>query len=211
MIAPIRQRRSSQSVPNWHEVFMRMAPAIETHAKIAFRHLRPDERAEAVQDVLCNVCAALARLDELDKLDIAYVSVLARFGVSQVRDGRKVGCHLNIRDVSSPYCQRRKKLTIERLDRFDDEENQWVEAIVEDTHTPVFDQVWFRVDFPTWLDTLRRRDRKIALKLAAGEKTGRVARMFRVSAGRISQLRRELHDAWCRFQGEDVEPNAATA
>ena len=109
---------------------MRMAPAIETHAKIAFRHLRPDERAEAIQDVLCNVCAALARLDELDKLDIAYPSVLARFGVAQVRDGRKVGCHLNIRDVSSPYCQRRKKLTVERLDRFDDEDNQWVEAVI---------------------------------------------------------------------------------
>ena len=67
-----------------------------------------------------------------------------------------------------------------------------------------------RIDFPAWLDTLRPRDRKIAMKLAVGETTGRVSRQHRLSAGRVSQLRRDLHKAWCRFQGE-AEPSEPAA
>jgi hypothetical protein len=72
-----------------------MLPAIETHARIAFRHLDPEAQEEAVQEAVCNACRAVARLAELQKLDLAYPSVLAHFAVSQVKDGRKVGCSLN--------------------------------------------------------------------------------------------------------------------
>jgi len=64
------------------------------------------------------------------------------------------------------------------------------------------DIVAFRCDFPEWLDTLSRRNRKIALKLAIAESTGRVARMFRVSPGPVAQLRRELAASWKQFTGE---------
>jgi hypothetical protein len=37
-----------------------------------------------------------------------YPSALARFGVAQTKDGRKVGGRLNVRDVSFPYCQRER-------------------------------------------------------------------------------------------------------
>ncbi len=117
---------------------------------------------------------------------------------------------LNVRDVTSPYCQRRKHVTVARLDHFDEEENQWIEAVVEDPHTPVFDQVWFRCDFPEWLNKLSPRNRKIALKLARGETTGWVSRQHHISAARVSQLRRELHKAWLRFHGE-AEPLEAAA
>lgn len=196
-------------VPAWHEVFSKMERAIETHARIAFRHLRPEERAEAVQDVLCNVCSALARLDELDKLDLAYPSVLARFGVAQVKDGRKVGCHRNIRDVSSPYCQRRKKIAIERLDKFDAGEECWQEILIPDQTCTPADLAASRIDFPAWLDTLKPRDRRIAVKLAAGETTSRVSRLHRLSPGRISQLRRALKAAWEKFTSEAEPPQAA--
>jgi hypothetical protein len=46
------------------------------------------------------------------------------------------------------------------------------------------------------------RDQKIALKLSQGEKTNRVARLFRISAARVSQLRLELCEAWRAFHGE---------
>jgi hypothetical protein len=128
--------------------------------------------------------------------------VLARYAVAQVREGRRVGNRLNVRDVLSTYCQRRKNLNVERLDKFDEEEGAWLEAIVEDPHTPVFDQVWFRIDFPAWLTTLHDRDRHIALKLASGETTGGTAKRFNVSPARISQLRRELCESWRMFHGE---------
>ena len=66
-----------------------------------------------------------------------------------------------------------------------------------------------RIDFSTWLQLLPRRLRKIATFLANGETTTAAAKRFRVSQGRISQIRKELFLAWHRFQGE--EPTLAVA
>jgi DNA-binding NarL/FixJ family response regulator len=52
------------------------------------------------------------------------------------------------------------------------------------------------------LETLSRRDRRIAKTLAMGHTTGDVARRFRLSPGRISQLRQALRLSWQEFQGE---------
>ena len=188
--------------PAWHELFLRMLPAIRQHARIAFRHLGPEAREEAVQAVVCNACAAIARLAELGKLDLAYATVLARYGVSQVRDGRMTGGHLNCRDVMSRYCQARKGLTVERLDHYDHNEECWLEILIPDQTCTPAELAASRIDFPAWLKTLKPRDRKIALKLAAGETTSRVSRQHRLSPGRISQLRREMKAAWDEFTGE---------
>ena len=59
-----------------------------------------------------------------------------------------------------------------------------------------------RIDFATWLQFLPRRLRKIATFLANGETTTATAKRFRVSQGRISQIRKELFLAWNHFQGE---------
>ena len=198
------------TAPAWHETFLSMLPAIANHARISFRHLPPEAREDAIQEVVCNACCAIARLAKLGKLDLAYPSVLARYAVAQVRDGRKVGCKLNIRDVLSPYCQAKKNVTVERLDRYDAEEDAWAEAVVEDTRTAtVFEIVAFRCDFKEWLRGLKRRDRRIAQMLAVGNRTSDVAQRFDMSAGRVSQLRRELAESWREFVGD--EPATATA
>ena len=204
MVALAKQRRRRKSVPAWHARFLEMLPAIVQYARISFRHLGPEARAEAVQEVVCNTCCAVARLAELDKLDLAYPSVLARFGVAQVKDGRKTGSKLNCRDVLSPYCQRLKHVTVERLDRFDEEEDQWREAVVEDHRAGPAETAAARLDIADWFAGLPRRKRRIAQTLASGETTKQAARKFRVSPGRISQTRRELERAWQDFQGEAV-------
>jgi hypothetical protein len=198
------------AAPQWHQVFLAMLPAIKTHARIAFRHLDPEAHEEAVQEAVCNACRAVARLAELGKLDLAYPSVLANFAVSQVKDGRKVGCHLNVNDVSSPYCQQRKNVKVESIERFDEEEDCWKEAVLVDTRlSPVPDVVAFRCDFADWLQSLWERDRHIAESLAIGNRTSEVARHFDVSEGRVSQLRRELARSWREFVGD--EPATAAA
>lgn len=58
------------------------------------------------------------------------------------------------------------------------------------------------VDFTAWLQTLPRRFRQIAKTLAVGETTSNVARKFRMSPGRVSQVRRELKQSWEAFRGE---------
>jgi hypothetical protein len=202
--------QSKSTTPAWHEVFLKMAPAIVTHAKIAFGNLRAEARAEAVQNVLCSACAAVARLAELNKLDLCYPSVLARFAVAQTRDGRMLGRPLNCRDISAEYCRRKKGVSMQRLDKFNREEEVWEEILIPDRTCTPAELAASRIDFPTWLKTLKPRDRKIAMKLAAGETTSRVSRQHHLSARRVSQLRRQLHKAWCQFQGE-AEPPEATA
>jgi hypothetical protein len=203
MVALTNQKRRGKLSPAWHARFVTMLPAIVLHARIAFRRLRPEARAEAIQEAVCNACCAVARLAELGKLDVCHPTVLARFAVAQVKAGRKVGGRLNCHDVSSDYCRRRKRITVERLDRFDPEENAWAEAVVQDTRSaPVPEIVAFRCDFADWLALLPRRDRRIAEHLALGNRTDDTARKFKVSAGRVSQLRRELADSWRGFVGD---------
>ena len=69
-----------------------------------------------------------------------------------------------------------------------------------------------RLDFAAWLERLPRRRRRMTEMLGAGETTQTVARRFRISPGRVSQIRRELKDCWDAFQngtegakGEDTE------
>ena len=187
---------------NWQQRFVALLPVIVNYVRPAFRELGPEAKAEAVQEAVANACVAYARLVEQGRESLAFATVLARYAVAQVRAGRQVGGRLNAQDISSQYCQQRKRIRLGRLDRFDPQENCWQETIVEDHRTPVADQVWFRIDFPAWLKTLSRRDRKVAQCLAAGHSTGDVARRFGISSARISQLRRELYESWQEFHGE---------
>jgi FixJ family two-component response regulator len=79
--------------------------------------------------------------------------------------------------------------------------------VVEDRHATPADVAATRIDFADWLQTLSRRYRRIAETLATGEGTGTVARRFRLSPSRISQLRHEYYESWKRFQGEEGGPS----
>ena len=99
----------------------------------------------------------------------------------------------------SERCRRSKGMQIESLHHWDAQDQEWQEVLVEDKSVTPADLAASRIDFPAWLDTLRTRDRAVAESLAAGESTSRVARLFGISAARISQLRRELMDSWREF------------
>ncbi|MEI8376145.1 MAG: hypothetical protein WCJ35_25275 [Planctomycetota bacterium] len=194
--------------PSWHQKFLSMVPTIVRHAKFSFRRLRSEARGEAVQEVVANCCRAYVRLVELGKTSLAYPNVLARFGVKQVRDHRKVGGKLNVHDVLGKYCQSRKHVVVERLDRRDNDENGWYQILVEDKSAGPADTACSRIDFADWLGQLPRRNRRIAEFLSLSHRTDDTARKFKVSEGRISQLRRELAKSWKEFTG-DNEANAA--
>ena len=94
--------RGKKTPPAWQSAFLAMLPTLETRARLAFRQLAAEARAEAVQEAVGGACAAFARRVELDKIALAYPTALARFGVARTKGGRKVGGRLNVRDVSSP-------------------------------------------------------------------------------------------------------------
>jgi hypothetical protein len=185
-----------------HDEFLSLLPAIRHQARAAFRFKDADAVEDAISEVSAYAWIAFRRLAQLGRLNLAYPSALARFGVSRVRDGRRVGCRANVRDPLSPWCRRRKGVRIESLDRADERDDAWQLVLVEDHRTGPAAIATMKIDFEAWLQSLPCRQREIAEALAAGHGTGLVACMFRVSPGRIGQLRKVLHQTWCRFQGE---------
>jgi hypothetical protein len=188
----------------WKRVFLSLLPAIVAHARFAFRHLRGEARQDAVQEVIANSLVAFIALARRGKLELVYPTVLAKYAVAQINEGRRVGNRLSIRDVLSRYCQVNKHVTVERLDQFDEKDNEWKEAVVQDTRSaPVPDIVAFRCDFADWLKSLKRRDRRLAQYLSLGNRTRDAAKEFGVSEGRVSQLRSELAASWNAFTGDN--------
>jgi RNA polymerase sigma factor (sigma-70 family) len=198
MILSLRSRRDDLQT-----AFLVMLPSIQRYGAIAFRHLRGDAQDDAIQEIIANAFVAFARLVEQGRPDRAFPTVLARYAIAQVCEGRKVGTSQNRRDVLSKDAQRKGRYAIERLDRFDRHAGDWSEAVVEDRRTSVPDQAAFRIDFPNWLNQLSPRHRKVAELLINGYSTSETAHQAGVSPGRISQLRRELHADWHRFHGEE--------
>src|SRR4029077_8975230 len=123
--------------------------------------------------------------------------------------GRRLAGQERARDVMSPVAQRRHGFRVEDLlpssatdERLYREplgqrrQDAFEERLRDNTHSPVIDQVVFRLDFPDWLLTLTDRNRHVVADLMAGEGTGDVARKFGLSPGRVSQLRRQFEDDW---------------
>jgi len=210
MISSAQPRPKQISARAFHAAFVAMLPDIRRHAMAAFRHLDREAQAEAVQEVSANAFVAFHRLAELDKLDLAYPAVLAKYGVAQCRDGRKVGGRLNVNDALSPYAQRNKGFQVERLDKLNRTEDAWQRVVVEDRHAGPAEVAITRLDFAQWLGRLPLRLRRIARFLAAGETTTDAAEHFNISPGRVSQIRRELKHNWESFQSQALG-NTATA
>ena len=209
MVAGVKRCSRRRSVPLWHAGFLAMLPVIRSYARSAFAGRDPEARQELVQEVISNAMMAYVRLFQQGRVALAYPTVLAMYGIAQVREGRRVGGKLNVKDVTSVHCQRQKGVVVERLDHFDEEENSWREILIEDRRAGPADTAIVRIDFGTWLQVLPRRLRRIAEMLAMGETTGATARKFSVSAARISQIRTELKRAWERFRGDQPVPATA--
>jgi hypothetical protein len=194
-----------------HKQFLRILPVITRIAQYAFRNRGPESRDEATAEVIAAAYTMFIGLVQAGREALVYPSPLALYGIKQVKVGRKAATKLNVRDVSSEYCQLRKGVTVERLDHLDRDTESWHEVLVEDRHAGPAETAASRIDFADWLRLLSRRRRKIATTLAMGETTGEAAKLFRVSQGRISQLRRELRDSWRQFQGEGAGTNPTAA
>lgn len=198
-----RAARCTSTQNTWQDRFLRLLPKIRLIARCAFRKLPAAEREDAVEEVIANTFVAYARLVERGKESIAYAWPLSRYAVAQYRAGRRVGTSLDVHDVLSPYCQKRNGL-VSRSFSLCHESNQWEELAVEDRCATPADVAACRLDFRAWLRGLDRAKRTAAKLLAGGATTTDAAQQLGLSHSRVSQLRRELKEAWQRFQGEGL-------
>lgn len=191
----------------WQAAFLSLLPEIRRRLRWAFRDLHSEEREEAVQEGICNCCLAFSRLCQLGRPEAATARSLCQFAAAHYRVGRRVGARMNARDVTSAYCQYKKGVRVQSPDQLRQSGSAWEEMLVEDRSVTPADLAASRIDYSAWLKTLDRFRRRIAETLATGETTKRSARLFRISPARISQIRRELMDAWNRFHARN-EPVA---
>jgi hypothetical protein len=194
--------QASFTDPDRDAKFLAMLPRIRRRAAYYLRRLPRKDRAEAIEEVVARAFVNYVRLIERGKAELAFAGPLARYGAYQYLSGRRVGNRMNGQDVTSDYCRQKTKVSLEQLNHFDTPTDEWQEILVEDKHSGPAEVATTRIDFSAWLESLPVRTRHVAETLATGEGTSHVARMFDCSASRISQLRRELHQAWSTFTGE---------
>ena len=184
----------------WQDRFLTLLPAIQRGARYAFRHLSPEAKEEATQAVIAHAVISFRTLVEQGREEIANSSSLCRFAIAHYRTGRHAANRMNSADVTSARCRYRHGIRVERLSQYSVRSEEWQELLVEDRKATPADVAATRIDFEAWLSSLAPRLRSVAEVLATGETTSAAAMLFKVTAGRISQLRRVLQRAWDEFQ-----------
>lgn len=181
-----------------HQRFLTILPKIETHARISFRNIVcPEKRADRMAETVALCWKWFARLAEKGKDATQFPTALAGFAVRAVRSGRRVCGQLKPKDVLSERAQQLNGFVVTKLPDFSTlGENPYSEALADNTVSPVPDQVAFRIDFPAWMQCLNRREQRLVSAMAQNHRTLDLSRKFRLSPGRISQLRREFACSW---------------
>jgi hypothetical protein len=179
---------------------------IKNHAAIYFRHIKcHGRRADCIAEAIALAWKWFVRLAEKGKDATRFPSVLASYAARAVRSGRRLCGQERAKDVLSTVAQQRHGFCVGKLPDFSTESvNPLAEALTDNTVSPVPEQVQFRCDFPGWRRTHHRRDRRLIHAMMLGHRTMDLARRFRLSPARISQLRREYKDGWEEFCGESA-------
>jgi hypothetical protein len=176
-------------------------PKVLSHGRVYFRHLRSAElKEEYLAEMVALAWKWHLRLAERGKDSTRFSTALATFAARAVRSGRKLAGMERTKDVLSPQAQQRKGFAVGKLpDCSTLDGSPLDEALHDNTRSPPDEQAAFRVDFPVWRATHTERDRRILDDLMVGERAHDVAARHGISAGRVSQLRREFHDDWELF------------
>jgi len=160
--------------------FVAYLPDIQSIASWSFRHLDPDKREEAIQNVVtlawkfAHVLFRQGRMDEPGILKSVLI-----YAIRQTRSGRTVQGKNSRKCKDALDYRDRGRVTFEQTD---------LTGFIGRT-TPVPDQVSFRLDVPAFLSTLKRHQQVLAADLAVGMTTSEVAKKHGVTPGAVSQFR----------------------
>jgi len=214
----IQPSSNGRCAPLSDDGFLPLLPRIETHARVVFRGLPAVDREEAVAEAVAAAFVAYRRLRDrgIDPVR-EFPSMMASYAVLQVKDNRHVGTKSSSKDVLSAKAQRKHGFKVQPLPistRRAHEEvhstlsgqremDAFEERLHENRRTPVPEQAAFRIDWPEFMRSLTDRDRRLAKFLSLGNSAKAAAEKFRVSQGRVTQLRQGWCREWRIRQGEE--------
>ena len=152
--------------------FEAILPRIVRHARVQFHHIRCyHTREDKIQEVRGYCWKWIRLLHKAKKKWWTFVSRLADYACKAVKSGRKIA-GMTVRDVMSEINQARRGYCLCKLPDFSTEStNPLVEALTDNTQTPVDDAVAFRIDFPAWMSTHSDRDRALLTDMAMNHRT----------------------------------------
>jgi hypothetical protein len=197
--------------PRWQDVFVSdLLPRVKAQARFHFRHMSPNNKEEAEAESVAVALTFFVRLIEHGRNAGVLVRQIARVAVLRVKSGRLVGSGQRSCDVLSWLARKRRGFRVTSIDD-GDADCVWRETVVEDRQSTPAEIAAARIDIGEWLNAMTTRRRQIAEMLAAGYRTDEVAGRFGVSAGRISQLRRDFEASWNNLHGETNERHRSVA
>ncbi len=183
--------------------FLSVLPRVLAVVRFQLRHVRcPHQREEATCEAVALCWVWFVRLARRGRQPHTFATRLAGYAARAARSGRRACGSEPVADVSSPACSQRKGVRLTSLSAPDPAGDSLVEAVHDNTRTPVPDQVQFRLDFPAWVGSLATAKRRVLDRLLAGERPGDIAAEAGVSAARVSQVRAELRADYARFCGD---------
>ena len=189
--------------------FLALLPKLRICAFLYFRHVHcPDTKADKVAETIALAWKWFLRLEEQGKDVARFPSVFVGYLTRAVGCGRRVCGLERSRDVLNPVAQRRYGFKVESLPastrnslenlyahaQGQQMQDAFEERLRDNTQSPIPDQAAFRVDWPTYFNSLTDRDRRLAEFLSLGHTAKQAARAFGISPARVTQLRQQ----WCR-------------
>ena len=195
----------SNSMVELQERYLSILPRIEGIAFVAFRDFPRDDREDAIAEVVAHAWRAFCGLVRRGKNPLEFPTVLAKYSVLSVRSGKLIGRRCNRRDVCSPFRKKRRDEIVSVESPSRPGEPAWKEMLIETRQSTPADIAGARIDIAAWLQQLNRRNRRIAERLAAGNRPLDVARRFKVSPARISQIRVEFRRSWAAMHDESCD------
>ncbi len=198
---------TKKALAQLHADFNAVLPRIIRHARVMFRAIQCyHTKQDKIQEVCGHCWRWIQELHQLGKAWWTFVSRLADYACRAVRSGRRIAGMISAKDVMNEITQTRKGFYVGKLPDYSTEScNPLAEALSDNTVSEVPDQVAFRLDFPEFRGSHSQRDQRLMDDLMLGHRTKDVARKFRMSEGRISQLRRQFYEGWGRFHSEEVQ------
>jgi hypothetical protein len=218
MATPTNSFNPSSANNHLHAAFLLILPRIEAHGHVCFRDVKcADRKQDFIAEMVALGWKWFLRLVAKGKDPLDFPSALATYAARAVKAGRRLTGQERSKDVMSPVAKRKHGVKVESLPSstrrcYDDlftavRGQQSVDSYEERLHdnsvTPPPDAAAFRIDWPAFLATLTERDRELAHFLSLGHAASKAAEQFKLTPGRVTQLRQRWCREWRLCQGEE--------
>jgi len=177
-------------------------PIIRNTIPRTARPMGSEDHEELVQDATASAAEMLEAMEKAGKKPLPHS--IAYYSIQRTKSGRR--SYGDIRsDVMSPGFQMDHDGAVCSMQEpVCDEEEMTIGDAIASKSEDMASKVLRQIDWDAFLATLDARKRRIVEELMLGFGTGDIAKLFSVSAARITQIKREIAQDIKAFMGDTI-------